>query len=106
MGLAWANGPTSVRRSYEWDPAAVIGVPEDRILGVEAALWTETIADEETPEHMVFPRVASAAEAAWSRPLGSAEREWGSFRARLAGLGPAWERAGIRFTRSPEIPWP
>ena len=104
-GLAWANGPTSVRRSYEWDPAGVIEVPEERILGVETALWTETIADEQTLEHMMFPRIASAAEAAWSRPLGSAEREWASFRARVAGLGPAWERAVIRFSRSPEIPW-
>lgn len=104
-GLSWANGPTSVRRSYEWDPAGVLEVPEERILGVEAALWTETIADEATLEHMVFPRIASAAEAAWSRPLGSAERDWESFRARIAGLGLLWERAGIRFARGTEIPW-
>jgi hexosaminidase len=104
-GLTWANGPTSVRRSYEWDAARVVDVPEDRILGVEAALWTETIADEATLEHMVFPRIASAAEAAWSRPLGSADRDWESFRTRVAGLGRLWEADGIRFFRSPEIPW-
>jgi hexosaminidase len=54
---------------------------------------------------MVFPRIASAAEAAWSRPLGSADRDWESFRTRVAGLGRLWEADGIRFFRSPEIPW-
>ena len=104
-GLTWANGPTSVERSYSWDPSDVIAVPEERILGVETAVWTETIADEATLEHMVFPRIASAAEAAWSRPLGSPERSWERFRDRLAGLGALWDAEGIRFFRSPEIPW-
>ncbi len=39
LGLKWA-GNVDVRDCYEWDPAAVI--PEASVLGVEAALWTET----------------------------------------------------------------
>ena len=39
LGLKWA-GNVDVRDAYEWDPAAVI--PEAEVLGVEAALWTET----------------------------------------------------------------
>lgn len=105
-GLTWANGPTSVERSYVWDPAEVIaGVTVDDILGVEAAIWTETIADAEALETMAFPRIASAAEAAWSLPLGTSERDWASFRNRIGRRGPAWREAGIRFHPSPEIAW-
>ena len=105
-GLTWANGPTSVERSYVWDPAEVIaGVTGDDILGVEAAIWTETIADAVVLEAMAFPRIASAAEAAWSQPLGTRERDWASFRRRIGRRGPAWREAGIRFHPSPEIVW-
>lgn len=105
-GLAWANGPTTVRRSYDWEPSHVLADLDERsLLGVEAAIWTETIGDEATLDEMAFPRIASAAEAAWSPPSGTAERDWESFRRRLAGLAPAWREAGIRFFASPEIDW-
>ncbi|HWI30168.1 MAG TPA: family 20 glycosylhydrolase [Microbacterium sp.] len=105
LGLAWANGPTSVERSYAWDPVTVIpGVDETAILGVEAPLWTETIASLEEIDTMAFPRLASAAEIAWS-PASGPHRTWDSFRARVAGLGPLWTGQGIAFFASPEIPW-
>jgi len=105
-GLTWANGPTSVERSYVWDPGEIIaGLGDGALLGVEAALWTETIADETAIETMVFPRLASAAEAAWSAPLGTTQRDWASFRDRLGRRGPAWLESGIRFHPSPEVAW-
>jgi len=107
LGLTWANGPTSVRRAYEWEPSAVIaGLAEDDILGVEAPLWTETVRTLDDIDALAFPRIAAAAEAAWSPPAGAAaERTWESFRRRVGGLGPLWEQRGISFHRSEEIPW-
>jgi hexosaminidase len=106
IGLTWADGPTSVERSYAWDPAAVIpDVPESAILGVEACLWSETVEDLADIDTLMFPRVGSAAEAGWSAPAGTEQRTWESFRERVAGLGPAWAEAAIAFHRSPEIDW-
>ena len=86
LGLTWANGPTSLERSYDWDPATVIpDLPEEAILGVEACLWSETIRTLDDIETMIFPRIGSAAEAAWSRPAGTPEREFPSFSARMPG---------------------
>ena len=107
LGLTWANGPTSVRRAYEWEPSAVIeGLAEDDILGVEAPLWTETVRTAADIDALAFPRIAAAAEAAWSPPTdASPERTWDSFRHRVGAQGPRWAARGIRFHASGEIPW-
>jgi hexosaminidase len=101
-GLTWADGPTSVERSAVWEPTEIVeGVGEQDILGVEAPLWTETVADVQTLEFLVFPRVASIAEIGWSERA----PDWSDFRVRLAGLAQGWSAAGIAFHRSPEVGW-
>lgn len=108
LGLTWANGPTSAQRAYEWEPAAVVaGAGDAQILGVEAPLWTETVRTLADIDALAFPRVAAAAEAAWSPATGThPERTWDSFRRRVGAQGPLWEALGIRFTALEEIPWP
>lgn len=99
FGLDWA-GFVSLRTAYDWDPAAVLdGVPMDAILGIEAPLWTETVGTLAEADSLVFPRIAAQAEIAWSAQDGS-ERSWPSFRARVAGLIPAWEASGIAVDRA------
>lgn len=107
LGLTWARGVTSLERSYEWDPAAVVeGISDADILGVEAPLWTETVRDLDAIDALAFPRIAAAAEAAWSPPLGrSPDRTWESFRARVGGLGTFWRAHGIAFTPLPGVDW-
>ncbi|WP_438353646.1 family 20 glycosylhydrolase [Microbacterium sp. CJ88] len=103
IGLTWANGPTSIERAYAWEPSAVIdGIDESDILGVEAPLWTETVRTLADIDLLAFPRIAAAAEAAWSPADG---RDWASFRERIGGLAPLWEAQGIGFWRSPQIDW-
>ncbi|MEW1834579.1 family 20 glycosylhydrolase [Microbacterium sp. NPDC079995] len=105
LGLTWANGPTSLARAYGWEPTGVVeGIGEEAILGVEAPLWTETVATLEDIDALAFPRIAAAAEIAWS-PASGAERSWESFRGRVGGLGPLWTTLGIRFPALGEVPW-
>ncbi|GAA3897027.1 beta-N-acetylhexosaminidase [Microbacterium invictum] len=107
LGLTWARGVTSAQRAYEWDPAEVIdGVGEADILGVEAPLWTETVRTLDDIDALAFPRIAAAAEAAWSPALGSTEqRSWESFRHRVGALGPLWSSMGIGYTPLAGIEW-
>ena len=103
LGLVWADGPTSVQDSYDWEPTAVLdGVDEDDILGLEAPLWTETITTSEELETMAFPRLLSLAELAWSPAEG---RSWEEYRARLASLAPYLDAHGIHYTRAAGVPW-
>ncbi len=107
LGLTWARGVTSAQRAYEWEPTGVIaGIGEEDILGVEAPLWTETARSLADIDALAFPRIAAAAEAAWSPAAGSsAQRTWASFRERVGALAPLWTASGIGFTPLPEIAW-
>ncbi|QOV38169.1 beta-N-acetylhexosaminidase [Streptomyces ferrugineus] len=103
LGLDWA-GLVEVKRSYDWDPGAYLpGAPASAIRGVEAPLWTETIAKTADIEYMAFPRLAGAAELGWSP---ASTHDWEGYRVRLAAQGPRWDALGIGYYRSPQVPWP
>lgn len=102
LGLDWA-GHTSLEDAYDWEPGEYVdGVDESNVLGVEAALWTETLETVDDLEFMLFPRLPAVAERGWTP---ASETGWDDFRRRLAGHGPRWDRAGIEYYRSPEVAW-
>lgn len=105
LGQAWA-GYTEVDRSYDWNPATYLagsGVPADAVLGVEAPLWTETLATSDQLEFMAFPRLPGVAELGWSP---AATHDWDTYKTRLAAQGPRLTALGIDYYRSPLVPWP
>jgi hexosaminidase len=93
LGTQWA-GHIGVRDAYEWDPGDV--------LGVEAALWSETLATLGDLEFMAFPRLLALAEVAWTPQR---DRHWEDFRARIGAHGRELEALGVNYFRSPEIEW-
>ena len=97
---SWA-GPVSVRAAYDWEPGD-FGVPERQILGVEAALWTETLRTMAEIEYMAFPRLAGIAEIGWSPP---STHSWAAYRQRLAAQAARWENMGVNFHRAPDVDW-
>lgn len=102
IGQHWA-GYVEVDAAYSWDPATQInGVGEADIAGVEAPLWTETIATIDDVGFMVFPRLPGIAEIGWSAADG---RDWNEYCHRLAAHGPRMAAMGINFYPSPLIPW-
>lgn len=97
IGFTWA-GVIDTQRAYEWDPtqlggATVLGAipvgeeptdatPEERILGVEGPLWSETFERYDQLTQLAFPRAAALAEVGWTqRDL----RSWDGFVTRFAG---------------------
>jgi hexosaminidase len=101
IGLTWA-GLIDVRDAYDWDPGVMAeGVPESAVLGVEAPLWSETIANIRDVEFLAFPRLLGIAEVGWS----PAARDWDSFKVRLGAHGPRLTALGVNFHRSPTVPW-
>jgi hexosaminidase len=102
IGLMWA-ALIPVQRSYDWDPVvAAADAPASAVLGVEAPLWTETVANINDAEFLAFPRLAAIAEVAWTAQQ---RRDWSQFRERLGAQAPRWRALGINFYPAPEIPW-
>jgi hexosaminidase len=77
-------------------------VGEDALLGVEAALWAETLRSLADVQTMTFPRLPAVAEIGWSP---RATHDWESFRRRLAAFAPRWRGQGVAFHPAPEVPW-
>lgn len=109
LGQDWADGPTSVEQAYSWDPAAIVpGLPEESVLGVEAAIWTETMRGIEDVEVMAFPRIVAVAEIAWSpAPAGTpsaapdaVQRSFAEFSPRLTAFTERLDALGIRYHRT------
>ncbi|OKK17342.1 hypothetical protein AMK16_21025 [Streptomyces sp. CB00455] len=99
--LAPADRGASVRRAYTGDPGAYLpGVPRQAVLGVEAAPSPSPGGRGFTS---AFPQVLGTAELGWS-PAGALD--WAGYRQRLAAQGPRLDALGVRYPRSPEVPWP
>jgi hexosaminidase len=102
LGLDWA-GTVELDRAYDWDPADRLpGVPEHSVLGVEAALWSETLRSLADVQTMTFPRLPAIAEIGWSP---RSVRDWESFRRRIAAYGPRWRAEGVAFHPTPTVDW-
>jgi hexosaminidase len=103
LGLKWA-GYVEVKDAYEWEPATFLkGVTERDIVGVEAPLWTETVRNITAAQYMALPRLPALAEVGWTP---AANKNWESFRLRLAAHAPRWHFLGVNYYRSPLVPWP
>lgn len=80
IGLHWA-GYNSIKNSYNWNPELMIeGLNSKSIIGVEAALWGETITSMADAQYMIFPRLFSLSEVAWTP---QEKRTWPKFYERI-----------------------
>jgi len=102
LGLHWA-GYVDVDSAYIWDPATLVpGITRKNILGVESALWTETITNLEEMEYMMFPRLAGHSEIGWTP---ATKRNWDNYKGRLANFALRFHAMGVNFYPSPLVPW-
>jgi len=102
LGLHWA-AYIEVDSAYIWNPATrVKGITRENILGIEAPLWTETIATMDEIEYMVFPRLIGLAEIGWSPETG---RGWDEYKVRLGHHGPRLKALNIDYYQSKQVPW-
>jgi len=98
-----------VSSAYNWNPGGfVTGVTDRNVIGVEGAMWGETVANLANADYMVFPRLLALAEVAWS-PRASRTADSPAYRGflqRLATQGARLQAARVNFYPSAEVPWP
>ena len=110
LGLSWAcNSGCDVDQFYNWDPGSyVTGVTDRNVIGVEGAIWGETVVNLSNVDYMVFPRLPALAEVAWSPKetrTSTSSPAYQDFVGRLAAQGGRFLAGGENFYPSPEVPW-
>ena len=110
LGQNWACAKgCDVDQFYNWDPGSyVTGVTDRNVIGVEGALWTETVVNLSQADYMVYPRLPALAEVAWSPKAdrtSTSSPAYQDFLVRLAAQGGRWLAAGQNFYPSTEVPW-
>ncbi|HEY3371464.1 MAG TPA: beta-N-acetylhexosaminidase [Prolixibacteraceae bacterium] len=101
-GLHWA-AYIEVDKAYNWDPATLVPeIKRENIIGIEAALWSETVTNHEEAEYLIFPRLLGYAEIGWTpAPL----RNWNEYKGRLASHGERMKAMNINFYPSKTVKW-
>jgi len=110
LGLSWACASgCDVDQFYNWDPGSyVTGVTDRNVIGVEGAMWGETVVNLSNVDYMVFPRLPALAEVGWSPKASrtsTSSPAYLDFISRLAAQGGRWLASGQNFYPSTEVPW-
>jgi hexosaminidase len=102
LGLHWA-AYIEVDDAYNWDPATLVpGLGKENIIGIEAALWSETVTNLDEIEYMIFPRLPGYAEIGWTP---ASMRNWDEYKTRLAKHDSYFKAMGINYYQSKKVPW-
>ena len=92
-------GQGTVADSYSWTIGDVQpGLPADRWVGIEAAMWCESVENSDDLFFQLLPRLAGVADKAWT-----GDRSWDDYRPRLAAQGERWSRWGLSWFRSSTV---
>jgi hexosaminidase len=102
LGLHWA-AYIEVDSAYIWDPLTQVkGLQKENIIGIEAALWSETLTNLDEIEYMVFPRLPGYAEIGWTP---DSMRSWDEYKMRLADHSRHFKAMDINYYQSNKVPW-
>jgi hexosaminidase len=110
LGQTWAcTRGCDVDQFYNWDPGSyVTAVTDANVIGVEGAMWAETVVNMSNIDYMVFPRLPALAEISWSPKAvrtSVSSPAYTDFIGRLAAQGARLMAEGVNFYPSAEVPW-
>ena len=98
LGVDWA-GTLPLEKAYGYEPLATLKSDDplrEHILGVQCALWSEVVLNQDRIDHMFFPRLLANAEVSWSQPE---HKNWNDFCTRLQGQKAHFQRNKINYRK-------
>jgi hexosaminidase len=101
----WAGPPpaATLRQAYDTivTPNGASAIEAQRIIGVQAGLWTEQMPTFAHDQHAVFPRIAAMSELGWSP---SSAHDWDGFLQRMPAELARYRALGIDYADSAFAP--
>ena len=102
LGLNWP-GYINLKTAYDWKIEEEFPqIPKNKIIGIEAPLWSETISTSNDIDYLTFPRLPAYSEIGWTNP---SKRKWDDFIIRIASHRFLWEERKINYYPSPLVDW-
>lgn len=92
----------STSYGYKIVPEGLTAEEAKRILGIQANMWTESIADWGKLTYMTFPRLYAIAETGWTP---QDDKNWDDFTKRLDVTLNRLDAQGVRYATSAYSPW-
>ena len=81
-GRKWRGIFSDLEKVYTFPPDTLPGFKEfnNQIVGIQANVWTETIADNKRLDFMIYPRISALSESAWTKEN---NKDYNDFQERL-----------------------
>lgn len=76
----------------DWDQTAA-----EKLMGIQASLWSEFIESPQNAEYMLFPRLAAMADVAWRQ---KGNHDWNSFVKGIDNMLSRWDYMNINYAKS------
>ena len=93
VGRKWKTSYAGLGNLYMFDAGSFLSKSQqNKVLGIQANVWTEVIATTQRPDYMIFPRISALAEAAWSE-----RKNYANYLDRLKTHLPLYEQKGIFY---------
>jgi len=84
---------------FEPIPSGLAAADHERVLGIQANMWTEWVPTRDRLDYQVFPRLCAYAETGWSR---AADKSFDDFQRRMERHYRILRYLGVRCYNSPE----
>lgn len=83
--------------NYEPIPKELPAGKEKYILGAQANVWSEYMANTAKVEYMIFPRASALSEVLWSQ---KGKRDWKAFQQKLPVMVTRYEQWGVNYSKA------
>lgn len=95
--------PLTLEQFYNWEPENMLyGLDLKNLSGVEAALWSDTIKDDNTLWRLILARIPGFAERSWSQSKGL---NWQDYKQRLSYQSIFWNQRNLEWFESELVDW-
>ena len=102
-GVSWAcSGACTTSNFYNWNPTTQAGTTEEKVLGVEDALWSEHLRSLNDAELLMYTRLMATAEVGWTQ---QDRRDYADWVKRASDIGIDLMNRGNNFHKASEISW-
>ncbi|OJU23802.1 MAG: beta-hexosaminidase [Sphingobacteriales bacterium 41-5] len=93
VGRKWKTSYAGLGNLYMFDAGSFLSKSQqNKVLGIQANVWTEVIATTQRLDYMIFPRISALAETAWSE-----KKNYANYLDRLKTHLPLYEQKGIFY---------